>query len=77
MKFKIGDKVRIKDKVIFNEMLKTSGLLYTIADTIREMREYAGQEATIIDIDADGYILDLGKENILWGEYDIEKLEEK
>lgn len=72
---KVGDKVVVKDKYYFDEVLKSYGLLKIIADDIRGMSEYASKIATITEVlqkDLD-YSIDLDGGKYIWGEDDFDE----
>jgi hypothetical protein len=73
---KINDIVEIQDKEYFDEQLKTPHLLSVIADTIRDMRKYAGKTARITAIEEDGFLLDIDDGKFIWNEFEITKIED-
>ena len=69
MKFKVGDRVKVKEDIIKPEQYD---------DITEEMYEFAGQIATITGIDSGSNIsLDIDKGHWLWYEDTLEPFNEK
>jgi len=60
MKYKVGDKVRIKANLVANEE-------YGDKIFVRSMKKFTGKTATIFKVGINYYILKIDKENVCWG----------
>ena len=69
MKFKIGDRVKIKEDLSHRGSYKVY--------VSRYMEEYKGKEATIVGLEGNTYSLDIDAGNYFWSEDTLEPIKKK
>ena len=70
MKFKIGDKVKIREDLKYGMIVCS----YERNSVVKDMLQYAGKTATITDIDDNACYLDIDGEEWVWGDIVLDKL---
>jgi hypothetical protein len=71
-KYKVGDKVRIKDKAWIEQEMNNEEHIVIDKLFIKDMPLYAGRMARIVEIRGDHYCLDLTGYNWQWNEWMLE-----
>ena len=69
MKFKVGDRVKIKEDLSHRGSYKVY--------VTRDMERYKGKEATIVEIEDESYLLDIDKHTWYWSEDTLEPIKKK
>lgn len=76
--FKVGDKVRIRNDLEVNKNYTNRVNPSDNVSFEKEMEEYKGKEATIVDVDHDGdYYLDIDDTDWIWCDEMLEAIKDK
>lgn len=75
MKYKIGDKVKIRSLEWYNANKDENGLVSKDSEPfVFGMIKYCGKEAIIEGIEYDDYLLDIDNNNWFWEDYMFEEV---
>lgn len=66
MKYKVGDKVRIKSKEWYEDNKDSQGNITTLATFTQEMAVFCGRKANIVEVDGGIYRLDIDNGSFFW-----------